>query len=81
MRSHVTHTTKRLRNESWTKYGAFRSEQHENCLKVLRTPLFMYLLTLPINIGIVIDVHVHRSRVTNRLGWYRWPMKNPEGTR
>ncbi|KAJ7596644.1 DNA glycosylase [Mycena floridula] len=32
-----------------------------------------------INIGIGVDVHVHR--ITNRLGWHRPPTKTPEQTR
>lgn len=31
------------------------------------------------NVGIGVDVHVHR--ITNRLGWHKPPTKNPEETR
>ncbi|KAI6094823.1 DNA glycosylase [Pisolithus croceorrhizus] len=33
----------------------------------------------PKNLGIGVDVHVHR--ITNRLGWHQRPTKNPEETR
>ena len=31
------------------------------------------------NVGIGVDVHVHR--ITNRLKWHKPPTKNPEETR
>lgn len=51
-------------------------------MELVRSPRFFLLdhrLTLCRNVGIGVDVHVHR--ITNRLGWHKPLTKAPEETR